>query len=231
MKKYLLTYLAIMLVTLPSNAQHWSVGVTAGGDINTYSIDTEYQYDWRYKDVGGITLGIMGQYQMNDWFALRADFNYTQKNYRQHRTGKVSMEDYTHHNSYLQLPLMASFSFGTERIRGFLNLGVYGAYWTGGNISGTTTDVTFGDILDESDLESAVSFDMPYVFNSTRDNRLELGTVGGIGAEYRFNDHWAIQAELRMYYSLSSTTKDYMRIKNPRYNTTIACQLGCAYTF
>lgn len=231
MKQKILFAIAFLLVSLSSSAQKWRMGVTAGGDVNTYCIDTQYQYDWRYKDASGISMGIMGQYQLNDWFAVRADLNYTQKNYKQYRTGKASLENYTHHNSYVQLPVMGNFSFGSERIRGFLNLGVYGAYWTGGSLSGTTTEILFGDVLNDPEFEASAPVDQSYDFNSIRDNRIEMGAVCGLGAEYRFNKHWAVQAELRLYYSLTSTTKNYMSKKNPRYNTTMAYQLGCAYCF
>ena len=70
-KKLLLSLM--LLASLNCGAQKWKMGVTVGGDINTYDIDTQYQYDWRYHDVKGITMGLMGQYQMNEWFALRAD--------------------------------------------------------------------------------------------------------------------------------------------------------------
>lgn len=228
-KKLLLSLM--LLASLNCGAQKWKMGVTVGGDINTYDIDTQYQYDWRYHDVKGITLGLMGQYQMNEWFALRADINYTQKNFKQNRTGNAFCENYTHHNAYLQLPLMASFSFGGERLRGFLNLGVYGAYWASGNITGTVTQQIMPDILNFPMYDIPAPVDQDYPFNSVRDNRLEMGTVGGLGAEYRLCDHWAVQAELRMYYSLTSTTKDYMLKRNPRYNTTTALQIGCAYCF
>lgn len=233
MKLKFLIVIASLLTALNCGAQKWKMGVTIGGDNNSYCIDTQYQYDWRYKDVKGLTMGLMGQYQLNDWFGLRADFNFTQKDYRQYRTGNAKDEDYTHHNNYLQLPVMASFSFGAERLRGFLNLGVYGAYWTDGSICGTTADITFGSPLDDHDEDEVTSapVDQDYTFNSERDNRMELGAVAGLGVEYRFNSHWSLQAEARMYYSLTSTTKDYMLKKNPRYNTTTALQLGCAYSF
>lgn len=215
-------------------AQTWKMGVTVGGDINDYSIDTQYQYDWRYHDAKGLTVGVICQYQLNEWFALRTDINYTQKNYRQNRTGKAFCENYKHHNSYVQLPLMASFSFGGERLRGFLNLGAYGAYWAGGSITGTTTEEIMYDILDEEKYDMSnipAPVDQSYPFNSVRDNRIEFGTVGGVGMEYSINDHWAVQGEIRMYYALTSTTKDYMIVRNPRFNTTTAIQLGCAFCF
>lgn len=231
MKRNVIIAIASLLVSLSCHAQKWRVGVTVGGDVNTYCIDKQYQYDWRYKKGSGISMGVMGQYQISDWFALRADLNYTQKNYRQYRTGNTYAEDYTHHNSYVQLPVMGSFSFGGERLRGFLNLGVYGAYWAGSSICGTTSEAVYLDGLNAPEFERPAPVDQSYVFNSVRDNRAEFGAVAGVGAEYRISSHWALQAEVRMYYSLTSTTKDYMRVKNPRYNTTIAYQLGCAYCF
>jgi opacity protein-like surface antigen len=55
--------------------------------------------------------------------------------------------------------------------------------------------------------------------------------VGGIGLEYLITNHWAAQAEVRYYYSTTSTTKQYMRNKDYRYNSTTAVQLGINYIF
>ena len=155
-------------------AQKWRAGVTVGGDINYYDIDKQYQYDWRYHNAKGLTVGVTGQYQFNDWFALRADINYTQKNYSQYRTGRAFCENYKHHNSYVQLPLMASFSFGGERLRGFLNVGAYGAYWAGGRITGTVFEDILYDVLNEAMYDkynTPAPVDQSYSFNSVRDNR------------------------------------------------------------
>ena len=37
--------------------------------------------------------------------------------------------DYKYVNNYLQLPVMGSFSFGGQKVRGFFNAGIYGGYW------------------------------------------------------------------------------------------------------
>lgn len=74
---------------------------------------------------------------MFDWLGVRADLNVTQKNHRQYRTGFFNSNDYKTHNTYLQLPVMASFSFGVNKVRGFLNLGVYGGYWLSSHLEGT----------------------------------------------------------------------------------------------
>ena len=68
-------------------------------------------------------------------------------------------------------------------------------------------------------------------FNSESDQRWDFGFLGGIGVEYRFSPHWAAQAEVRYYYDVTSTTKQYMRVKDYRYNNTTAFQLGGFYIF
>ena len=68
-------------------------------------------------------------------------------------------------------------------------------------------------------------------FNDNRDQRWDCGIVGGLGLDYRFSKHWGAQAEVRYYYSTTSTTKQYMRVKDYRYNSTTALQVGAYYAF
>ena len=117
---------------------------------------------------------------------------------------------------------MASFSFGGERLRGFCNLGVYGAYWLNSHRKGSDWN-TFSD--------RTFSFDEKVEFYDKRDQRWDCGLVGGIGLEYLITRHWAAQAEVRYYYSTISTTKQYMRNKDYRYHSTTAIQLGINYIF
>ncbi len=102
----------------------WRLGVTAGADYNTYSMDLQYMSDFRMEGRWGATLGVTGQYDLTDWFGVRADLNWTQKNYRQYRT-EFSYVNHKYRNNYLQLPVMASFGFGSQKLRGFCNVGGY----------------------------------------------------------------------------------------------------------
>ena len=221
MKKQIVLMAGLLVFAMTAAAQ-WRAGVTMGGAWNHYSIDKHYMTDWHYEGQWGMTAGVTGQYDFNDWLAVRADLNWTQKNHRQHRTGFLASTDYDTRNAYLQLPVMASFSFGAEKVRGFLNLGVYGGYWTSSSIKGSFINM-FSEMT--TDIKEDVSF------NSDRDQRWDCGMVGGIGVEYRFAQHWAAQVETRCYYSTTSTQKDYMVMKDPRYNTTIAIQAGVVYIF
>ncbi len=211
----------LLVLALPSLAHaQWRVGVTAGADCNHYSIDTHYQTDVKYADRWGMTVGVVGQYDVTDWLGVRAELNWTQKNYRRYR-GLYEDQDYHTTNNYLQLPLMASFSVGGQKLRGFCNLGVYGGYWLNGHMEGRDFNKMSLKGLDIS---------QDYEFNSDRDRRLEFGYVGGIGAEYRFSKKWAAQIEARYYYGATSNYKS-KQVSDPRYHNTLALQAGVLYSF
>lgn len=217
--KRLITFIALVLPSL-AFAQ-WRVGVNGGATYNHSTISKHYMTDYQWKDRWGVTLGVMGQYDVNDWLGVRAELDWTQKNYRLTRQ-IFSHLDYKYVNNYLQLPVMASFSFGGKQLRGFCNAGVYGGYWLTSGREGT-------DFNNSS--EKAYEFSENIEFNSERDQRFDFGFVGGIGLEYRFCQRWAAQVEMRYYYSTVSTQKDYMRLSDPRYNSTLGVLAGLWYSF
>lgn len=217
--KRLITFIALVLPSL-AFAQ-WRVGVNGGATYNHSTISKHYMTDYQWKDRWGVTLGVMGQYDVNDWLGVRAELDWTQKNYRLTRQ-ILSNLDYKFVNNYLQLPVMASFSFGGKQLRGFCNAGVYGGYWLTSGREGT-------DFNNSS--EKVYEFSEDIKFNSERDQRFDFGFVGGIGLEYRFCQRWAAQVEMRYYYSTVSTQKDYMRLSDPRYNSTLGVQAGLWYSF
>ena len=217
--KKLLTLVALVLPTL-AFAQ-WRVGVNGGATYNHSTISKHYMTDFQWDDRWGVTFGVMGQYDVNDWLGVRAELDWTQKNYRLTRQ-ILSNLDYKYVNNYLQLPVMASFSFGGKQLRGFCNAGVYGGYWLTSGREGT-------DFNNSS--EKVYEFSENIEFNDERDQRFDFGFVGGIGVEYRFCQRWAAQVEMRYYYSTVSTQKDYMRLSDPRYNSTLGVQAGLWYNF
>ena len=218
MKKFF-TILALILPTM-AFAQ-WRVGVNGGADLNHYTINTQFQSDYQYKDRWGGTFGVMGQYNFKDWLGVRAELDWTQKNYRLQRP-VANTTDYKYVNNYLQLPVMASFSFGSEKVRGFFNGGIYGGYWLNSNRSGFDNNLFS---------EKSYTFSEKIDFNTERDQRWDFGFVAGAGVEYRFASNWAAQVELRYYHSTLSVQKDYTGFKDNRYNSTLALQAGVWYCF
>ena len=218
MKKSLVLSL-MYLLPLVSNAQ-WRIGVTGGGSYNVISADKHYMIDYDYDGRWGGTVGITGGYDFNSWFGLRADINWTQKNYRFSRDYMVV--DHKNTNNYFQMPVMSSFRFGSQKFHGFCNLGVYGGYWSSGRIRGFDTHVFNNKIY---------YFKKKYEFNDERDQRWDFGLVGGLGMEYMISSHWAAQVELRYYYSTTSTRKDNSINYDPNYNSTTTIQGGISYIF
>ena len=214
--------LTMLVLMLPMMAfAQWRVGINGGGDLNHFIIDKQYQTDYQFKDRWGGTVGIMGQYDIADWAGIRFELDWMQKNYRQTRE-TLKVYDYKYVNNYLQLPMMGSFSFGGQKVRGFCNLGIYGGYWLNSSRKGFDYNAL---------TQKGYDFTEKVEFYDDRDRRWDFGFVGGAGLEYRFASHWAAQVELRYYYSTVSTTKVNDVAKDYRYNSTLALQAGLWYCF
>ena len=200
--------LTMLVLMLPMMAfAQWRVGINGGGDLNHFIIDKQYQTDYQFKDRWGGTVGIMGQYDIADWAGIRFELDWMQKNYRQTRE-TLKVYDYKYVNNYLQLPVMGSFSFGGQKVRGFCNLGIYGGYWLNSSRKGFDYNAL---------TQKGYDFTEKVEFYDDRDRRWDFGFVGGAGLEYRFASHWAAQVELRYYYSTVSTTKVNDVAKDYRY--------------
>ena len=196
--------------------------MSAGGDYNWYSIRTQYQTDYRYEGAWGWNAAVFTQYQFKHWVALRAEVEASEKNYSFARTGAYKNTHYTYRNTYVQVPVMARFMFGSPKIHGFANVGVYAGYWAAGHIKGQQIDyITY----------KTVPVDQNYEFNKQKDQRADFGLAGGLGLEWLLAEHWAMHVEARCYYSFISTVKQYMEVKDYRYNTTISLQAGFSYIF
>ena len=154
--KWIVTSLLLLAgCLLPDRAAaQWKVGVSAGYAYNQYSIDTQYAYDFNFDGRGGVTVGIPVEYGILDWLAVRADFVYLQKGYSMQRAYDQGFRDRRDH--YLSLPVMARFSFGGEKLRGFLHAGGYMGYWADSRVKGT--EISWDNLIDDflADNESFV---------------------------------------------------------------------------
>lgn len=232
-KKILLVALTLVSAIFPmSVAAQWKVGVTAGYDCNHYNIDTQYAYDLNFSDRSGVSVGVLGEYGLNDWFGLRAEFVYLQKGYKMDRLYNGTSQHRRDH--YLELPIMARFSFGSQKIRGFLHAGGYVGYWNDSRVKGIERSLTYDPDkqIEYEEANELYAYNRPYAFESRRDNRFDAGLVGGVGVSYRVMPKLEVEVEGRSYYALTSTTKDYMKhTKQPQYNTTFTIQAGVKYCF
>ena len=116
-----------MLVPLGAGAQ-WRAGLGGGFSYNGYTMDRQYMTDYTLSAGIGAHGGLIGQYSFTDWLAVRAELDFTQRDWGMYRTNVRSIE-YNYINSYILMPVMASLSWGGPKLRGFVNLGEYQGCW------------------------------------------------------------------------------------------------------
>lgn len=224
MRKRFILLAVIAALALPQMLQaQWRLGVNAGASYNKYSIDKQYMEDYRFNGAWGVAMGITSQYNFLDWLGIRASLNFSQRNYRHTRAVLADHLNCLYENDYLLMPVTVNFSFGGNALRGFLNLGAYGGYWLYSHRSGKEF-ASFGDTY--------YDFSEPVRFIPEKDQRWDFGYAGGVGMEWQFSRHWAVQAEALCHYSVVSSVKQYMaHVKDYRYNTTLGLQAGITYLF
>lgn len=216
----------------------FSIGLEAGAARNYVITNTSSLPFTIAQPVSGYTVGIPIEYKVNDWFSVIADPNLIKKNYRYVRTDFFQGVYESHNNTYVQLPLMGHFTFGFERLKGFLNLGGYVAYWAGGKVTGSEPNIL--NPVDDAFFKTnpsgvfgenkSYSFSENYTFDDRRDNRFEAGWVLGLGVSYQLTNRYKLFAEARETQALTDQQKNYMLNQIPRYNQTYGLTLGCLFS-
>ena len=219
--KRLLLIITLILLSKIAFAQ-WSVGAYGGVSITSIDRSQAGRIDETYNPLLGHHLGAKATYAVNSWFAIRADLNVMQRNHRMQRHIDYLSPVYTDHvNAYLTLPLMADFSFGTERLRGNLLLGGFAGYWLRQRVRGTTYGMTDYEVFFND-------FDEQRPFTS-KDYRFDAGLLGGMALSYSFNSHIDLSLDALLYYDLISHHKGYLNLQDYRYLTTSSLTMGISY--
>ena len=231
MKKIVLILFLSAALTLPASAQ-WSIGLHGGLDVNSMSRSAFYTSQ-TYESRAGFSVGLSSEYMFKEWLGLRFGADILQKNYRTVYNNSEMLkygcnEDFR--NTYLQIPVMADFCISLAQWSLHFLAGAYGGCWLSSRESGTINRVGL-DPDDESTIHAASFENAKVEFNSVRDRRLCFGALCGLNVERALSQHWFVGIEALCYYDLTSQTKDYMRIKDPRYNTTFDCHFSVSYKF
>lgn len=211
-------------------------GITAGYVKNHIITSPGYRTFTRYQDRSSVTAGLVFRYRLNQWLAVEADPSYLQKRYELRRYNFFDGIHQINTNGYLLLPVMGHFSFGGEKLKGFVNMGGYGGWWMHGRIKGTMPNV-FSEEPGSDELPGLLVSDPPYDYNEKyafdrrRDRRIEWGLLAGAGLEYRLQNRFVFFAEARYYYSLTDQQKKYMLNQVPQYLDAYVLQAGCLFRF
>jgi hypothetical protein len=213
----------------------WSVGVEAGVNKNYLVTNNANQDFTNYRPLKSFNVGVPVLYTINNWLAIEADPSFVQKNYRQVRSTFYQGVYQDNLNSYIQLPLMAHGMFGTGRVKGFVNGGLYAGYWITGTVKGRLANIL--DPVDDPTTSGSIfsylngsTYNEKYSFDKTRDNRFEAGWVAGAGISYQLKPAFQVFAEARYQYSFTDQQKQYMTNQVPRYNSTYGINIGVLYS-
>ena len=240
-KRKLLLFTAILVLTSLSylaNAQFY-VGAEVGGNENYLITNVSNLISTEYVPINGFNIGVPVEYKVNDWFSLKSTPNFIQKNYQLQRTGFYQGVYQESKNGYLQIPVSAQFSFGGRALKGYLNLGGYGAYWASSHIKGDfanplnypaygTSNTAYYSVT-VFDYETPYYYDEKYQFNSTKDNRFEFGVYAGLGISYQVAKNYKVFTEFKYYDALTDQQKNYELEQVPRYNETGSISVGFLY--
>ena len=197
----------------------WSVGVIGGGNYNWQTRDAGYAYDMSFSGRFGGYAGVSATYMFFDWLSIRADILYSQKNFGMRRMQPTlrDMDIHTNYtNHYLQVPVMADWTFGSL-VRAHILTGAYGGVWVGGNTERMT-------VLNTESVRSAYKF-------SKEDNLADAGLVGGVGVSWDPLQYLRIGAEVMFYYSMTNTMRRQAVMTDRRYNNTVVFGLSARYVF
>ena len=217
-KAKLLILLFFIALATNVNAQ-FGIGLKGGLDFNSVTRSNSGRIDETYHAKNGADYGIILSYQINEWFALRANVEMLSRSHTMKRNLNAVKGLYTdYRNQYLTVPVMADFTFGGARVRGHFMMGGYVSYWMMANVSGNTFDL----------YNKIRPFNEKMEFNEYH-NRFVAGLVAGPGLSVALTEKISLELDALLYYDLVSYMKVSKVSPDPRYNNTASLTLGVIY--
>ncbi|MCM1349013.1 MAG: PorT family protein [Firmicutes bacterium] len=124
LRNFLFVILFSVLATLPPRAfaqraydPHFSIGGKAGVTFSNMSFAPSIEQSM----LQGISVGAVARYVEEKYFGLVAELNIEQRGWKE--TFDETEFDYQRRLTYIQLPVMTHIYFGSDKFKGFFNLG------------------------------------------------------------------------------------------------------------
>ncbi len=213
-------FILVFFIALATNVNaQLGIGLKGGLDVNSVTRSNAGRVDETYHAKNGLDLGLVLRYQVNEWFAMRANVEMLSRSHTMKRNLNAVKGIYTdYNNQYLTVPVMADFTFGGTKVRGHFIMGGYVSYWMKANVSGNTFDLN----------GNTIQFDEKMEFNEYH-NRFVAGIVAGPGLSCELSDKVSLELDALLYYDLMSYMKISKVSADPRYNNTGSLTLGVIY--
>lgn len=235
-----LALLIMLAVSIKAKAQFY-VGLEAGATQNYLITNVSSLNSVELVPQQGIAVSAVVQYKLKDWLAFEATPGLIQKNYKMQRTGYYTGIYQQTKNNYLQLPISAKFYFGSKKLKGFMSLGGYAAFWSLSHVKGAMPNSLNQQAYDPTNdgvlvigTPSKTVFDdyLPYNYNENKtfdeitDRRVELGVNAGLGVSYEPISGLCVFTEFKYSNALTSQQNKYQDGQEARYNETGSFLVG-----
>lgn len=192
-------FVIIGVVALSINAQtlyksHVHIGVRGGATMSSMSFSPSVEQSM----VNGVTGGFTFRYAEERHVGLVAEFNIAQRGWKESFDEGEPFE-YSRKLTYLQIPVMTHIFFGSQRFKGFINLGPEVSYLIGNSVNAN---------FDYNNVETVTDFPttnrMTEQLSMDVKNKFDYGITAGLGMEYKLNRKHSISLEGRYYFGLGN---------------------------
>lgn len=202
MRRFLLT--ALLLMTLGMGeafAQlHYTSKVSIGAKGGITMSQMSFTPGTKQKMVQGKTAGITMKYWEERNFGFIAELNYEQRGWQEDFEG--APYSFERHLDYIQIPIMTSFFFGGNVVKGFFNAGPEVGY-----LVGTSYKANFdvNNISQYPDFPDNRMTDQLWMKPS---RKFDYGITGGAGVEVAIRRKHIISLEARYYFGIGNIFPD-----------------------
>ncbi len=197
-----------MLQALRVSAQreyspNFAIGGKAGATLSRMSFSPEVHQ----KFTQGLTMGIAARYTEEKYFGLIAEINFTQRGWDEDFVRDEAPQfSYTRTLNYVSIPLMTHIYFGSNKVRGFVNLGPEVSYMLSNSITAN---------FDYENYQSVADFPQGYrtneQLNKEVERKFDYGIAAGAGIEFIVKKKHSFLLEGRYYFGLGNIFKDSKR--------------------
>ena len=190
---------ALCLGALSAKAQYYyspefCIGGHAGATLSTMAFSPSVKQSM----IQGMMLGVTARYTEEKFFGLIAELNFEQRGWKEKFEDGAPFQ-YSRRLTYLTIPFMTHFYFGSRKFKGFINLGPSVSYLIGSSISSNFDYVNPVPV-------DGFDFNNRHVNQMSMDikNKFDYGVVGGAGMELILKGKHSILLEALYYFGLGN---------------------------
>lgn len=196
--KRLLLIVLIASGVLAADAQRYyspdfAIGVRAGTSMSNMA----WQPSVRQTMTPGFIAGITLRYTEEKYFGLMADLKVVQRGWAEKFEDNPELK-YRRQFTYIQLPVMTHIYFGSQKFRGFVNLGPSVSFMLQDKITSNFNYRNTSEVTNFPQDRCTQQLDLAVY------RKFDYGITGGGGIEFRMRRKYSFMIEARYYFGIAN---------------------------